>query len=169
MTSLKHSKYVWPWVKIQIVLPVNIPIPPKIGSKRGGEFTYQNGIIGFDNSHFPRAIPNEDMNIDDLRGAKLGASVVALALRLRTVTSVTSVRMLKSNPKPVDAAHRKSSIRTVLSETPACCGNCKLLRLRTMPICETPPHRLPLLAASHSLRTFTIDLRLSRRCEQWGK
>ena len=26
----------WPWVKSQIVPPVNIPIPTKIGSKRGG-------------------------------------------------------------------------------------------------------------------------------------
>ena len=29
-----------PGVKIQIVPPVNIPIPTKIGSKMGGEFTY---------------------------------------------------------------------------------------------------------------------------------
>ena len=39
----------WPWVKSQIVPPVNIPIPTKIGSKMGGEFTYpkvgsQNGF-----------------------------------------------------------------------------------------------------------------------------
>ena len=37
------------WVKSQIVPPVNIPIPTKIGSKMGGEFTYpkmgsQNGF-----------------------------------------------------------------------------------------------------------------------------
>ena len=31
----------WPWVKIQIVPPVNIPIPTKIGSKMGGEVTHQ--------------------------------------------------------------------------------------------------------------------------------
>ena len=31
----------WPWVKIQIVPQVNIPIPTKIGSEMGGEFTYQ--------------------------------------------------------------------------------------------------------------------------------
>ena len=31
----------WPWVKIQIEPPVNIPIPTKAGSKMGGEFTYQ--------------------------------------------------------------------------------------------------------------------------------
>ena len=30
---------IWLWVKIQIVPPVNIPIPTKIGSKMGGEFT----------------------------------------------------------------------------------------------------------------------------------
>ena len=30
----------WPWVKTQIVPPVNIPIPTKLGSKMGGEFTY---------------------------------------------------------------------------------------------------------------------------------
>ena len=34
---------IWPWVKIQIVPPVNIRLNPttKIGSKMGGEFTYQ--------------------------------------------------------------------------------------------------------------------------------
>ena len=32
---------IWPWAKIQIVPPVQIPIPTKIGSKMGGEFTYQ--------------------------------------------------------------------------------------------------------------------------------
>ena len=31
----------WLWVEIQIVPPVNMPIPTKIGSKMGGEFTYQ--------------------------------------------------------------------------------------------------------------------------------
>ena len=31
----------WPWVKIQIVPPVNLQIPTKTGSKMGGEFTYQ--------------------------------------------------------------------------------------------------------------------------------
>ena len=31
----------WPWVKIQIAPPVNIPIPTKTGSKMGGEFSYQ--------------------------------------------------------------------------------------------------------------------------------
>ena len=30
-----HSS-IWPWVKVQIVPPVNIPIPTKIGSKMGG-------------------------------------------------------------------------------------------------------------------------------------
>ena len=30
----------WPWVQSQIVPPANIPIPTKIGSKMGGEFTY---------------------------------------------------------------------------------------------------------------------------------
>ena len=30
-----------PWVKIQIAPAVNMPIPTKIGSKMGGEFTYQ--------------------------------------------------------------------------------------------------------------------------------
>ena len=41
----------WPWVKIQIVPPVNIPLPTKIGSKMGGEFTNQPkwDPIGFDN------------------------------------------------------------------------------------------------------------------------
>ena len=40
----KISEHMWPWVKIQIVPPVNIPILPiltKIGSKMVGEFTYQ--------------------------------------------------------------------------------------------------------------------------------
>ena len=32
---------IWPWVKIQIVPPVNIPIATKIGFKMGGEFIYQ--------------------------------------------------------------------------------------------------------------------------------
>ena len=42
---------IWPWAKIQIVPPVNIPIPTKIGSKLGGEFTYQPkwDPIGFTN------------------------------------------------------------------------------------------------------------------------
>ena len=42
---------IWPWAKIQIVPPVNIPIPTKIGSKLGGEFTYQAkwDPIGFTN------------------------------------------------------------------------------------------------------------------------
>ena len=39
-----RSTHNWPWVKIQIVPPVNIPIPTKIGSRMGGEFTYQNRI-----------------------------------------------------------------------------------------------------------------------------
>ena len=43
------GKHMWPWVKIQIVPPVNLPIPTKKGSKMGGEFTYpKNGIpLGF--------------------------------------------------------------------------------------------------------------------------
>ena len=49
--KLKEACQVWPWVKIQIVPPVNIPLPTKIGSKMGGEFTYQPECdsIGFDN------------------------------------------------------------------------------------------------------------------------
>ena len=39
--NLRWNK--WPWVKIQIVPPVNIPIPTKIGSKMGGAPT-PNGI-----------------------------------------------------------------------------------------------------------------------------
>ena len=41
----------WPWIKIQIVPPVNIPIPTKLGSKMGGEFTYpkMGAQDGFDN------------------------------------------------------------------------------------------------------------------------
>ena len=34
----------WPWVKTQIVPPVNIPIPSKIGSKMGGEYAYLNMV-----------------------------------------------------------------------------------------------------------------------------
>ena len=33
--------------------PVNIPIPTKIGSKMGGEFTYQWDPIGFDPQPYP--------------------------------------------------------------------------------------------------------------------
>ena len=38
----------WPWVKTQIVPPVNIQIPTQIGSKMGGAPLPQNGTIGFD-------------------------------------------------------------------------------------------------------------------------
>ena len=37
--SLPIAPATWPWVKIQIVPPVNTPIPTKIGSKMGSEFT----------------------------------------------------------------------------------------------------------------------------------
>ena len=42
----------WPWVKGQIVPPVNMPIPTKTGSKLGGEFTESPKMgsqNGFDN------------------------------------------------------------------------------------------------------------------------
>ena len=32
----KGPLYIWPWVKIQIVHPVRIPNPTKVGSKMGG-------------------------------------------------------------------------------------------------------------------------------------
>ena len=35
------KKEAWPWVKTQIVPPVNIPIPTEMGSKMGGECTCQ--------------------------------------------------------------------------------------------------------------------------------
>ena len=35
--SWKFDGLSWPWVKNQIVPPVSIPIPTKIGSKMGGE------------------------------------------------------------------------------------------------------------------------------------
>ena len=43
-----HVVIMWPWVKIQIVPPVNIPIPTKIGSKMGGAATPKWDPIGFD-------------------------------------------------------------------------------------------------------------------------
>ena len=45
----------WPWVKTQIVPPVNLPIPATIGSKMGGACTYQPkwDPMGFDHHrHF---------------------------------------------------------------------------------------------------------------------
>ena len=36
------ASLMWPWVKIQIVPPVNIPISTKIGSKMGGAPTLKN-------------------------------------------------------------------------------------------------------------------------------
>ena len=44
--------YIWPWVKIQFVPPVNIRFNPttEIGSKMGGEFTYAKMV------HLPTAI-----------------------------------------------------------------------------------------------------------------
>ena len=50
-------RHIWPWLKIQIVPPVNIPIPAKTGSKMGGEFIYpKNGPVGFNNhSHLMAA------------------------------------------------------------------------------------------------------------------
>ena len=41
-TCAFHS---WLWVKIQIEPLVNIPIPAKLGSKMGGEFTYPNMAV----------------------------------------------------------------------------------------------------------------------------
>ena len=39
-----NSQTLWPWVKIQIVPPVNIPIPTKIKPNMGGALNPQNGI-----------------------------------------------------------------------------------------------------------------------------
>ena len=44
--ALDHmlSRHIWLWVKSQIVPPVNLPIPTKIGSKMGAAPNPQNGI-----------------------------------------------------------------------------------------------------------------------------
>ena len=65
---LRMRKNIWPWVKIQIVPPVNIPIPTDIGSKMGGKNSpTPNGNVqnGFDHhSHFSvRASPNPKTNL----------------------------------------------------------------------------------------------------------
>ena len=55
---------IWQWVKIQIVPPVNLPIPTKTGPNMGGEFTNpnQNGINhnGFD--HHSHILNKESTN-----------------------------------------------------------------------------------------------------------
>ena len=43
-SASKVANKPWLMVKIQIVPPVNIPIPTKIGPKMGGEFTYPNMV-----------------------------------------------------------------------------------------------------------------------------
>ena len=51
----KDQSNFWPWVKTQIVPPVNIPIPTKVGSRMGGEFTYPKiCTIGFDPQPYRR-------------------------------------------------------------------------------------------------------------------
>ena len=47
-TIHKPIRVISPWIKSQIVPPVNIPIPTKIGSKMGGAPTPKWDSIGFD-------------------------------------------------------------------------------------------------------------------------
>ena len=55
---LPRSIQIWPWVKIQIVPPVHIPIPTKIGSKMGA-FPKMGSQNGFDHhSHLSRSSPS---------------------------------------------------------------------------------------------------------------
>ena len=64
------SLFTWPWVKIQIAPPVNIPIPTKIDSKMGGEFTCpkMGSQNGFDNhSHIPLGLHLSHRHVDALQ------------------------------------------------------------------------------------------------------
>ena len=62
---------IWPWVKVQIAPPVNIPLPTKKGSKTGDAPTPKWDPIGFDTAIWKKEMPLFDQG--HLAGMRLGA------------------------------------------------------------------------------------------------
>ena len=126
----------WPWVKIQIVPPVSIPIPTKIGSKMGGAPTPKWDPMGFDNhSLLRRSLLTPESNTTSTLSGKPQQRLRAQNVALRVPPQAGSLEDFKGKR----LNHRKSFERWIRAQLSLwILWGCLKEKPTAMPFCGFP-------------------------------